>query len=120
MKKATVIFLALLFVFAITSLSFAAEQTKSEQMPVEKTKVKQIRGEIVKLDTKAGTLSVKSKRQEVALLTDSSTIVLIGKEKKTLADLKIGDRVKAKYIQADGNNMAKSISVMEEKNAPAK
>lgn len=107
MKKATVLFVAFICLFAFTSMSFA-----NDMKEVEKPKVQQITGEVVTLNVEAGTLTVKSKRQEVALETDDKTNVRIGREKKAFADLKTGDRVKAKYIQVDGKNRAKSISIM--------
>jgi ribosomal protein S1 len=79
---------------------------------VEKPKVRQITGQVITLNVEKGTLTVKSKRQEVALETDEKTKVRIGKEAKQFASLKKGDRVKAKYIQVDGKNNAKSISIM--------
>jgi Cu/Ag efflux protein CusF len=111
MKKATILFVAVILVFALASISFAAEATKAEQMPVEKPKAKQITGDIITLDLKAGTLTVKNKIQEVSLSTDNKTIIRLDNEKKTFADLKSGDNIKAKYIQVDGKNIAKSISI---------
>jgi Cu/Ag efflux protein CusF len=111
MKKATILFLTVILLFAFISISFAAEATKAEQMPTEKSKVKQITGEIITLDLKAGTLTVKSKRQEVSLLTDNKTIIRLGKEKKTLADIKSGEKVKVRYMEVDGKNVAKSIAI---------
>lgn len=41
----------------------------------------------------------------------------IGKDKKSLADVKAGDKVTVKYAEMDGKNIAKSIMVSA---APAK
>jgi len=107
MKKATALIAAFICLFAFASMSFADNMKE-----VEKPRVQQITGEVVTLDVEAGTLIVKSKRQEVALETDEKTNVRIGREKKAFADLKTGYRVKAKYIRVDGKNRAKSISIM--------
>jgi Cu/Ag efflux protein CusF len=107
MKKAAAFITAFICLFAFASMS-CADDVKT----VEKPKVRQITGQVVTLDVKAGTLTVKSKRQEVALETDEKTKVKIGREKKEFAHLQMGDRVKAKYIQVDGRNTAKSISIM--------
>ena len=107
MKKATALITALVCLFAFASMS-CADDVKTEEKP----KVRQITGQVVTLNVEAGTLTVKSKRQEVALETDEKTKVRIGSEKKEFAHLKMGDRVKAKYIQVDGKNRAKSISIM--------
>jgi len=107
MKKVTALVTAFICLFAFASVSFA-----DDEKVVEKPKVRQITGQIVMLDVEAGTVTVKSKRQEIAMETDEKTKVRLGKEKKEFAHLKTGDRVKAKYIQVDGKNRAKSISVM--------
>ena len=107
MKKATALVTTFIFLFAFASMSFADDVKE-----VEKPKVHQITGDIVTLNVESGTLTVKSKRQEVALETDGKTNVRLGKEKKEFAHLKTGNRVKAKYIQVDGKNRAKSISIM--------
>jgi hypothetical protein len=106
MKKARVLIAALVCFFAFTSMSFAGDLKE-----VKKAKEKQITGEIVMLNVEAGTLTVKSKRQEVALETDEKTNVRIGREKKEFADLKTGTRVKVTYVDVDGKKRAKSISI---------
>lgn len=106
MKKAKVLFTVLICVFAFASISIAADMEKGE-----KPKVRQITGEVVTLNVDEGTLTVKSKRQEVALETDQATRVRLGKEKKEFSDIKTGYRVRAKYIQVDDKNVAKSIAI---------
>ncbi len=125
MKKAIAIFVSVLFVFAIASLSFAAEKAATAPAAVEKkelapvkaeekkamVKVKRISGDVVAVDATAGTLTVKSKTQKVSLSTDDKTVVTMGKEKKTFGDVKAGDKVTVKYKEVEGNNVAKSIAV---------
>jgi len=106
MKKARVLIAAFVCFFVLGSMSFADEVKK-----VGKAKERQITGEIVMLDVEAGTLTVKSKRQEVALEKNDKTKVRLGREKKEFSDLKKGERVKAMYIEADGKKIAKSISI---------
>ncbi len=124
MKKAIAIIVAVLFVFALTSISFAAEK-KAAPAPMEKkeaapvkaeekkvpVKVKRISGEVGAVDATAGTLTVKIKKHEVSLSTDDKTVVKKGKETKTLADVAAGDKVIVKYKEVDGKNVAKSIAV---------
>ena len=125
MKKVIAIFVSVLFVFAIASVSFAVEKAatapaateKKEATPVKAeekkapVKVKRISGEVVTVDATAGTLTVKSKKQEVSLSTDDKSAVKKGIEKKTLADVVAGDKVIVKYKEVDGKNVAKSIAV---------
>jgi len=120
MRKAIAIIVALLFVLSVAGLSFAAEKKAP-------AKVKQVAGEVTAVDAKANTLTVKGKKAEVSLTTDEKTTVTIGKEKKTLDDVMVGDKATVKYAEVDGKNVAKSIAVTpakkkEEKKeaAPAK
>lgn len=124
MKKVVSIIVALLFVFSITSLSFAVEEKKA--MPAEKPKVKQVTGDVKAVDMKAKTITVakmmKGKAEETVVTVDDKTKITMGKEKKTLADVKVGDKVKVHYTEVEGKNIAKSVTIMpaEKKAEPAK
>jgi len=124
MKKAIAIIAAVLFVFAITSLSFAVEEKKAE--PAEKPKIKQVTGDVTAVDTKAGIVTVskmvKGKAELTVVTVDAKTKIEMEKEKKVLADVKVGDKVTVKYTEVDGKNVAKSIAIKpaEKKAEPAK
>ena len=141
MKKTIAIIVAVLFVFALTSISIAAEKKvapapmeKKEAAPVKAEekkapeKVMSIMGDVVAVDAKAMALTVKGKKGDVALSTNDKTTVRMGKEKKTLADVKVGDKVKVKYTEVGGKNVAKSVAIKpavtvapaEKKTEPAK
>lgn len=133
MKKAVSIILAVLFVFAITSLSFAVEEKKAapapeekKAMPAEKPKVKQVTGDVKAVDMKAKTITVtkmmKGKAEETVVTVDDKTKIMMDKEKKALADVKYGDKVTVKYTEVDGKNVAKSVAIKpaEKKAEPAK
>jgi hypothetical protein len=128
MKKTIAIIVAVLFVFALTSVSFAVEK-KAAPAPVEKkeaapvkaeekkapAKVNQVTGEVTACDTKAMTITiskkVKGKAVETVVTVDDKTKIMMGKEKKTLADVKAGDKVTVKYKEVDGKNVAKSVAI---------
>ncbi|MEW6214978.1 MAG: hypothetical protein AB1478_07250 [Nitrospirota bacterium] len=130
MKKAIAIIVAVLFVFVITSVSFAVEEKKAAPAPAEKKaepakpaekpKVKVVTGEVKAVDAVAKTITVakkvKGKVEETVVTVDDKTKITLGKEKKTLADVKAGDKVTVKYTQVDGKNVAKSVAI---KTAPA-
>lgn len=134
MKKAIAIIVSVLFVFALTSLSFAAEEKKAapaaekkEAAPAEKkapAKVKQVTGEVAAVDAKAMTITVskkvKGKAVETVVTVDDKTKIALGKEKKTLADVKAGDKVTVKYTEVDGKNVAKSVAIKPAAPAPEK
>jgi Cu/Ag efflux protein CusF len=129
MKKAVAIIVSVLFVLSVAGLSFAAEKKaapaaeKKEAAPAKAeekkapAKVKQVTGEVAAVDAAAKTLTVKGKKGDVALTADDKTSVMVGKDKKTLADVKAGDKVTVKYAEMNGKNVAKNIVVSA---APAK
>ena len=114
MKKVIALVVAMLFVLSVAGLSFAAEKAapaapaeKKEAAPAKAekkapAKVKQVTGEVVAVDAKAKTLTVKGKKADVALSVDD-------KAAAKLADVKVGDKVTVKYKETDGKNVATSI-----------
>jgi|WetSurSiteA1Bulk_404760.scaffolds.fasta_scaffold01425_4 hypothetical protein len=140
MKKTIAIIVAALFVFALASVSFAAEAKKAAPAPapaVEKkaapapaveekkapAKVKQVTGAVKAVDAMSITVSkkVKGKAEDTVVAVNDKTKITMGKEKKAIADVKVGDKVTVKYSEADGKMTAKSIAVMaaEKKAEPA-
>lgn len=129
MKKIIALIVAVLFVFAVASISLAAEEKKMEPAKKEAApakakaekkvaaKVTQVTGEIKAVDAAAKTITVVKKVKG----QDKETVISV--DDKTLADVKVGDKVKAKYTTADGKNTAKSVikkTAAAKKAAPAK
>jgi hypothetical protein len=106
MKKAIAIVLSLMFIFALTSVTFAAEKKAAH---------KQITGEVTAVDAKANTVTVKSKKAEVTVSIDDKT--KFTPKGKTIADVKDGEKVMVKYTEADGKNTAKIVKIKESKKA---
>jgi len=104
MKKIIALIVAVLFVFAVASISFANEKKAA---PAEKkaekkapAKVMSVSGEVVAVDAAGKTITVKGpKKGDVVIAVDD----------KTLAAVKAGDKVKATYTSADGKNTAKKV-----------
>jgi hypothetical protein len=132
-NKAIAIFVAVLFVFAMASLSFAATEQETAPAPMEKKaepakttekpRVEHIKGKVKAVDMKAMTITVtkmKGKAEETMITVGDKTKVIMGKdkEKKVLADVKAGDKVTVKYTEVNGKKVAKSIAIHEVK--PAK
>jgi hypothetical protein len=124
MKKAIAVVLSVMFVFALTTATFAAEKkemTEKKEMAAEKKaekkKVahKQITGEVTAVDAKANTITVKSKKAEVTVTVDDKTKFM--PKGKTIADVAAGEKVMVKYTEAEGTNTAKSVKVMAKKAA---
>ena len=92
------------------------------EMKKAPAKVKQVTGEVKAVDTKAMTLTVtkkmKTKAEDTMVTVNDKTKIMMGKDKKLLADLKVGDKVTVKYSEADGKMVAKSVAIKtEEKKA---
>ncbi len=125
MKKIIALAVSVLFVFSVAGLSFAAEKdSATKPVPAEKKapiRINQVSGEVTAVDAAAKTVTIKSKNGEVTIATDDKTMVRVGREKKTLADIKVGDRAISRYTEVDGKNMARSIgTIAPRKEAPAK
>jgi hypothetical protein len=133
MKKIIAILLTLIFVFAVTSVTFAAEEKKAapaakadakkeaapaekkDAKPAKKSAPKQATGEVAAVDAKANTITVKAKKGDVTVsVTDKTKFMPKG---KTIADVKAGDKVTVKFTAADSKNTATSVEI---KAAPAK
>jgi Cu/Ag efflux protein CusF len=99
MKKGIAIAVSLMLVLAFAAVSFARTKTHS------------ITGIVTAVDTEAKTVSLKTRKGEVVLSFTEKTSVKEGKEKKSLADVKTGDKVTARYTEADGKKTAQSIAI---------
>jgi ribosomal protein S1 len=96
----------------------APAMEKKTEMKSEKAKTTRITGEVTSVDSKAGTLTVKTKDKETNLIADSNAKGALGK-------VKVGDMVKATYTEKDGKMLASSIAGVKSKakkseKAPAK
>ncbi|MBF0558623.1 MAG: TOBE domain-containing protein [Nitrospirae bacterium] len=101
MNKPLLLIVCLVVAALITGSAFAAE----------KIKIKMITGDVVTVDATVKTLTVKGKKAEVVISVDDKTAVKIDKEKKSLADVNVGDRVTVKYAETEGKTIARSIEI---------
>ena len=126
MKKTIAIIVSLIFVLSFAGLSFAADkpaaEKKAEPVKAAPVKVKQVTGDVTAVDAKAGTITVKGKKGDTTVATDAKTKIMMGKDVKALADVKVGDKVMVKFSEADGKMTAKSVAIKsaEKKAEPAK
>jgi hypothetical protein len=121
MKKAIAIVLSVMFVFALSTATFAAEkkETAKKEMTAEKKAEKkkvahrQITGEVTAVDAKANTITVKSKKTEATVTVGEKTKFM--PKGKTIADVTVGERVHVKYTEAEGNSTAKLVKIEAKK-----
>jgi Cu/Ag efflux protein CusF len=114
-KKMIVIIMAVLFIFAIASVSFPADKGAEMAKPAEKPKIKEITGEVKAVNTAARTIiitnKVKGREVETVVIVDKETNITMGKEKKTLADVKVGSEVSVNCTEVESKNVAKNIKI---------
>ena len=104
MKKALVIIISVLIVLSVAGFSFAEEKKHS-------TKEMHVSGEVTAVDAAANTLTINGEKGKVVLtITDKTKFA----EGKTLADVKVGDKLSAKYSEKDGMMMAWEVITKKE------
>jgi len=117
-KKYILILLSSFFAFCIATISYASENQKAQShdfklMPA--SKALQISGAVQSVNEGAGTIIVtkkfKDKTIEVIAVTDQETKIAKGNEKKSLHDIKAGDKVIVVYAKKGEVNLAKSITL---------
>jgi hypothetical protein len=116
-KKAITIIVSVIFVFSLAGLSFAADKeapmalAKAEKSMEKKShaKIRRVTGKVMSVDNES--ITVKRRKADITATTGDKTKVKMGKEKRTMADVKVGDKVTLRYAAADGMNTAKTISI---------
>ncbi len=102
MKKAFSVMLSVLIVVSIIGTVAAAEK---------KPKVIQRSGEVVAIDVAAKSMTIKpiKYKDNIVVTINEKTLVKMGKEKKSLTDIRVGDSVTIWIFEKD--NIAKSIDI---------
>lgn len=114
MKSIYRLFLAALVTLAFTGVSFAqakpatpatpAAPEKKAEMKQEKPKAGRLTGEIVSLDAKAGTLTVKANGKEMSFTAQTKGA------KSALEKVKVGEQVRISYTEKGGKLIAHSVT----------
>jgi len=99
LKKFAIILFSLFLVLLSVTVCFAGS-----------SKTRQITGDVIAIDTKSNTVTVKKKDREVVISIRGKTAITECAPKSSITDIKIGDKVTAKY-KKDDNNTAKSIAI---------
>ncbi len=127
--KSVIIIFSVLFVFAVSSVSFAVEEKEAKPViPAEVSKLpgvakaRQITGDVTAVNTNALTITVTKKMKHKVVATavtiNDKTNIKMGKEKRTLTDVKVGDKVIVTYKVLDGINVAQNIIIKPVVTAP--
>lgn len=114
MRKTIAVVFSLLCAGLFAAVSATAEEAAGDEKPAisaQKGRMTSIKGEIMEIDPTGSHVKVKEKNQEITISVTDNTIITAGKIKRTLADLKAGDQVVAKFTEEDGKRIARSIRV---------
>lgn len=117
MRKASVLVLSLLCAGLFATASVMAEEAAGDEKPAapaqkgQKGRMTSIKGEITEIDPAGNLVKMKEKEQEIIISVTENTIITAGKIKRSLADLKAGDQVVARFTDEDGRKIARSIRV---------
>ncbi len=93
----------------ITALSYCLCYNRSCRV----FKTRQITGNITAINININTITVKKKDKEVVLNVEEKTKIIQCTSKTAITDIKIGDKVTARYKESSSKNTAKSITIKE-------
>lgn len=107
MKKAALLVCSLLLLFAFATGAIAKE----------KPKVIQRTGDVVTIDVAAKSMTLKYRTDTIVITLTDTTLVKMNRDRKSLSDIRIGDRVTVWFFEKD--KTAKSIDMKPLNAAPA-
>ncbi len=125
MKRILTLAVALIFALSMAGFSFAADPgvanapAAKKKARVKAARVHRMIGEVVSHDAATNTLTIKTKKGEEKFTTTEKTLVRPGK-KKTLADLKAGEKVSVHYTGAGESKTATLVYIFPAKKAMKK
>ncbi len=116
MKTVLVIIVSFFFFLSFIGLSFIAEGGMGRQSweQIKREIPKRVTGEVTAVDLKFKIITIKSTEGDLTAPYNDNTVITMGDENKTIADIKVGDKVTIKYIADDNRNLIKSITINPE------
>ena len=111
MKKTAVVLASLFLCAVLPALSFSEGNAVSSHEPSAKTR--QITGKVIALDKQKNTITVEKKDKKITLSVEEDTKITQCTMKTEITDIKVGDKVTARYKETGNQNTAKSITVKE-------
>lgn len=94
-----------------------AGAARAEKKAAEKAKAVRVRhlsGEILAINTKTKTITVRFKDEDVSLQYDDSTVVKMDLDSVQPSELPLGSRATVKYVERKGHYVARGIFVSTE------
>ena len=98
--------------------SGAPAPTDKPPLPARRGKLANIKGVVTEVDPAANSIKVregaKEGNNEYTIGLTDKTIITVGKIKKTISEIKPGDRIVARILNEDGKITARSIRLSHE------
>jgi hypothetical protein len=95
-------------------LSEKTAREKPESAKRKPLKIIHLAGETIRVNLKAGKLTIKGKDGEVEIYATEKTVIRIGQDKSRLSEIAAGDKATVKYLEVDGKNFARNIFIVRE------
>jgi hypothetical protein len=92
-------------------LAFLVIELAGYALAVAETKIEEIIGRIVSLDTAANMVTISTKQGEMSFYVNENTEITMGREEKLFSDLEVGEKVKVHYAVVEGRELAERIMV---------
>lgn len=77
-------------------------------------KIIHVAGEMIRVDPKTSKLTIRGKDGDVEIYVTKRTTIHIGRDPSRLSDIAAGSRATVKYLDIDGENIARSIFIVQE------
>jgi hypothetical protein len=97
--------------FAVLFLTCLMIDLTAYRLAAGEIQVEEVVGEIVSLDMTLNVVTIKTRQEEMSLYVNENTQITMGKEEIHFSDLKVGDKVKVHYTEAEGRELAVRIMV---------
>ncbi|MBI3599987.1 MAG: hypothetical protein HY097_05030 [Nitrospinae bacterium] len=104
MRKIIAAIAAVMILSGVGGLAIAKEKK-------EPVKVMQVKGEITAVDAKANTFTLKTDKGDITCEIGAGSKITAGKDSKTLADVKAGDKVECKYAMEGEKHICKKLDI---------
>ena len=105
-----------------TPVKAAASEKRKSVEPKKTIRVKHLAGEVLSVDPRAKTITVRFRNEDVELLFDDSTVVKIDLDAVKPQEIPLGTRATVKYVERKGHYVAKGVFIStetaEKKEAP--
>ena len=111
MKKTIMSIFSILCMLFIFGLSIAVEKPKEPKDITEIKHKNSINGKVKNIDLDTKTITITKRNQDALITVNDETKIMMGKESKSLLDVKVGDKIRVTYAEVDGNRIAKKVSI---------